>query len=79
MSLDGHTVPQMDVGTDLDGSTECEDFKELVESLVQKCSVSSRKEKIQILTLVTDCWNCENPENVWGEPILGETCQVVEK
>ena len=39
---------------------KCEDFDKMIEELKDKCAISTKKEKIQILTLAPSSWSIEN-------------------
>lgn len=59
----------MEMDTDTDGTgncTKCSDFDKLVDLLIEKCKVSSRKEKIQLLTLVPDSWSKQKTQKIFG-------------
>ena len=58
--------PDIDYETDVDNCDKCKDFDKLVDLLVEKCKVSSRKEKIKMLTLVPDSWNKKKIQETFG-------------
>jgi hypothetical protein len=61
-------VSDMDVDTSDVGTTcdKCKDFDKLINLLVEKCKISSRRHKIQILTLVPDSWSKHKVQETFG-------------
>ena len=56
-----------EISSDVDNEcTKCIDLDRLVEAMKEKLTVSSKEEKVQILTLTPEIWSIENTCNVFS-------------